>query len=143
MSSMSLALTSLFRRPLPVPTITRSPRLPEAERVSNTVSPPDTFGAMMFSLMLNLSLTILANQPLFCRPWLLASESKTSTVISEPSSLVSALLLPLPQAASDSSVAAATPAAIARVVIFFSSMRKPPCIPSSDIQLWGKESLCC
>jgi len=32
--------------------------------------------------------------------------------------LVSALLLPLPQAASDSSVAAATPAAIARVVIF-------------------------
>ena len=36
MSSMSLALTSLFRRPLPVPTITRSPRLPEAERVSNT-----------------------------------------------------------------------------------------------------------
>jgi len=57
--------------------------------------------------------------------------------------LVSALLLPLPQAASDSSVAAATPAAIARVVIFFSSMRKPPCIPSSDIQLLGKESLCC
>ena len=29
---------------------------------------------MMFSLMLNLSLTILANQPLFCRPWLLASD---------------------------------------------------------------------
>ena len=128
MSVMSLALTSFCRRPLPVPVMTISPRLPEAERVSNTVSPPETFGAMMFSLMLNLSLTNLANQPDFCRPWLLARESKTSTVISEPSSLVSASLLP-PHAATENSVAAATPAASTVVSFFLSSIAETSLYP--------------
>lgn len=69
MSMIRSALTRRSPLPSPVPTTTRSPRSPEAARESNRVLPPPaTFGATMFSSMLNLSLMILANQP-FWVPW--------------------------------------------------------------------------
>ncbi len=87
MSSMSLALTSLFDAHCPVPTITRSPRLPKrSEYIEHGIAAGHVRRDDV-QLDVELYLTILANQPLFCRPWLLASESKTSTVISEPSYL--------------------------------------------------------